>query len=85
MLELLQKEDIEDTAAQVLKRPYKASYYLPGRLEGRPVQFLMNTEWATNLLLKKVFDKLLVRVMKLREESAFYGLLADGCDSPSTV
>lgn len=50
--------EIEDTAAQVMEIPYKASYFLPGQLEGRRVQFRLDAGCTTNLLSKQVFDKL---------------------------
>ena len=33
----------EEAVVQALERPYTTSYFLPGKLEGKPVQFLVDT------------------------------------------
>ena len=71
-----------DTVAQVLERPYTTSYFLPGKLEGRPVQFLIDTGCTTNLLSKHVFDRLPERVKSGLEESDSHGVMADGTQLP---
>ena len=43
-------------AQQVYDRPYRASYFIPGKVEGRSAQFLLDTGCTTNLLAKHVFD-----------------------------
>ena len=52
-----QLEVTEDDVIQVLERPYSTSYFLPGKLERRPVQFLVDTGCTTNLLSKHIFDR----------------------------
>ena len=71
-----------DTVAQVLERPYTTSYFLPGKLEGRPVQFLIDTGCTTNLLSKHVFDRLPERIKSGLEESDSHGVMADGTQLP---
>lgn len=63
------------TTPQVVARHYKASYFLPGWIEGRPMQLLIDDVCATNLLSKTVFDPLTV-------ESQTHGLLADSIQLP---
>ena len=75
-------KETEKIAVRVLERPHKPSYFLPGRLEGRPVQFLIDTGCTTNLLSKQVFDRLPGRIRDLLEESDSHGLLADGTQLP---
>lgn len=50
-----QKEEAVDNAAQVTEKPHKASYFLPGCLEGKPVQLLAETGCTTNLSSERVF------------------------------
>lgn len=64
-------EETKDT--QVIGRPYRAIYLLPGRLKGKPVQFLIDTVCTTNLLSKTVFNKLPTRVKEPLEESNSHG------------
>ena len=51
-------------------------------MEGRPVQFLLDTGRTTNLLAKHVFDRLPERVRSQKQDYASYGLLADGTRLP---
>ena len=67
---------------RVLEKPYTTSYFLPGKLEGRPVQFLVDTGCTTNLLSKQVFDRLPERVKNCLEESDSHGIMADGTQLP---
>ena len=69
-------------AQQVYDRPYRASYFIPGKVEGRPAQFLLDTGCTTNLLAKHVFDRLPERIRSQRKEYASHGLLADGTRLP---
>ena len=69
-------------AQQVYDRPYRASYFIPGKVEGRPVQFLLDTGCTTNLLAKHVFDRLREKIKDQRIEYASHGLLADGTRLP---
>ena len=63
-------------------KPYSTSYFLPGRIEGRPVQFLIDTGCTTNLISKRVFDGLPNRVKNDLKESAPHGVQADGSRIP---
>ena len=78
----VEPEEAEFQAQQVFDRPYRASYFIPGKVEGRAVQFLLDTGCTTNLLAKHVFDRLPERVRSQRQEYASYGLLADGTRLP---
>ena len=69
-------------AQQIFDRPHQASYFIPGRVEGRPAQFLLDTGCTTNLLSKPLFDRLPENVRSQKEEYARYGLLADGTRLP---
>ena len=46
-------------------QPYSNSYFIPGTIEGRPVQFLVDTGCTTNLISKHVFDRLPTRVNRI--------------------
>ena len=74
------EEEVE--AQQVYDRPHQASYFIPGRVEGRPVQFLLDTGCTTNLLGKHVFDRLPDKIKAQKEEYSRHGLLADGTRLP---
>ena len=63
---------------RALSRPHSTSYFFPGKVKRRPVQFLINTGYTTNLLSKQVFDKLSSATRSLLEESDSHGLMADG-------
>ena len=69
-------------ATQLLQKPFKSSYFLPGKIEGRPVQFLLDTGCNTNLLSKHVFDKLPAKVQQRLESYSTHGLMADGNKLP---
>lgn len=76
------EEKTEEKAAQVTERSYKASYFLPGRLEEKVVQFLVSTRCTTNLLSYRIINTLLGKVKILLEESTSQGLLADDTQLP---
>ena len=46
----LEKEEQGVCVTQLVQKPFKSSYFLPGKVEGRPVQFLSDTGCNTNLL-----------------------------------
>ena len=69
-------------AQQVFDRPHQASYFIPGRIEGRPAQFLLDTGCTTNLIGKHMFDKLPEHLRATKEEYTRHGLLADGTRLP---
>ena len=71
-----------ETTVRTLERPYTTSYFLPGKLEGKPVQFLIDTGCTTNLLSKQVFNRLPERVKGYLEESDSHGIMADGTQLP---
>ena len=76
-------EEIEvEQAQQIFDKPHQASYFVPGKVEGRPVQFLIDTGCTTNLLAKHVFDRLPEKIRSQKREYAKYGLLADGTRLP---
>ena len=77
-----EKQETALEAQQVYDRPHQASYFIPGRVEGRPVQFLLDTGCTTNLLGKHVFDRLPERIKSQKEEYSRHGLLADGTRLP---
>ena len=57
------------------------SYFLPGKVVGRPVQFLIDTGCTTNLLSKQVFDRLSEHVRSYLEKIDSHGVMAD-CTLP---
>ena len=71
-----------DAVTQVLDRPYTTSYFLPGKLEGKSVQFLIDTGCTTNLLSRHVFDWLPERIKSGLEESDSHCVMADGTQLP---
>ena len=76
------EEEATLEAQQIYDRPHMASYFIPGRIEGRPTQFLLDTGCTTNLLGKHVFDRLPERIKEQKEEYSRHGLLADGTRLP---
>ena len=44
--------------AQPIDRRFGPSYFIPGRVEGKPVLCLLDTGSTTNLVGKHVFDRL---------------------------
>ena len=78
-------EVTEEAVVQVLERPNITSYFLPGKQEGRPVQFLIDTGCTTNLLSKSVFDQfperiksglVIIVIMADGTQLSFYGVLS---------
>ena len=72
----------ERPAARAVRRPYGDSYFLPGKLAGHPVHFLIDTGCTTNLLGKHVFDRLNPYVRSQMEECDSHGVMADGTSLP---
>ena len=68
---------------EVRVQPHGDSYFLPGKVTGRDVAFLLDSGCTTNLLSKRVFNTL---PLKERKELAPYtgepGTLADGSSIP---
>ena len=69
-------------AARQIQRPYEASYFVAGKLAGLPVHFLIDTGCTTNLMGKRIFDRLPPEVKKRREECNSCGIRADGMELP---
>lgn len=71
-------EHIGATASQAWT-PYNSCYFLPGRVHGLEVQFLLDTGCTTNLLARSVFNQLPATVKStMMPHSNSYGTLADG-------
>lgn len=68
--------------ASRIERPYLPSYFLPGRIESKVVQFLVDTGCTTNLISKHVFDRLPTDVKERLQESDTHGVMADGTQLP---
>ena len=67
-----------EAVVQSLERPYTTGYFLPRKLEGKPVQLLMDTGCTTNLLSKHVFDRLPEHIKSGLKAIDWPGLMADG-------
>ena len=67
---------------QPSERPHGPSYFLPGKVEGRPALFLIDTGCTTNLLGKHIFDRLPERVRSQLVECDHHGTMADGTRLP---
>ena len=65
-------------ATQPLERPYGTSYFLSGKIEGRPLRLLLDTGCTTNLLGKHVYDRLPERIKQQLVECDTHGAMADG-------
>lgn len=77
------KEQVpEACATQITSKPYKSSYFLPGKIEGKPVQFLLDTGCNTNMIAKSLFDRLPGKVKAQLKECDSHGLMADGTQLP---
>ena len=61
-----------------LERPHWPSCFLPGKIERVPVQILVDTGCTTNLLSKRVFDRLTRATRATMEAYDSHGVLADG-------
>ena len=70
------------TIQPVTHRPYKSSYFLQGRLEKKPVNFLLDSGCNTNMVSKKVFDSLPSTVQRQVSLCDEHGILADGSHLP---
>ena len=77
-----QMKGFKKAAAKALDRSHTTSYFLPGKLEGRPVQFLVDTGCTTNLLSKHMFSRLPERVRSELEKSDSNGVMAYGTQLP---
>ena len=68
----------EPQEVKQLERPHGPSCFLPGKVGRVPVQILVDTGCTTNLMSKRVFDKLDKATRETREEYASHGVMADG-------
>lgn len=60
-------------------RPYNSSHFLPGKVCGRSVLFLIDTGCTTSILVKYIFDQLPATACQLMHPYAdAHGTLADG-------
>ena len=69
-------------AAQLVEKPYQPSYFLPGKTEGTPALFLLDTGCNTNLISKHVFDRLTNKIKQTLEPCSSHGVMADGTRLP---
>ena len=66
----------EEVRIYTLEKVCKASYFLPGKVEGHLAQFLLDTGCTTNLLSKQVFNKLPNQIQMCLEDNP-YGIIAE--------
>ena len=64
----------------MLHRPFKPSLFFPGKVEGKPAQFLLDTGCNTNLLSKHLFDRLPAETRQRLGQCDSHGLMADGTE-----
>ena len=72
------EEPVAGDVVKQLYRPHQPSYFLPGKVGGVTVQLLIDTGCTTNLLSKRVFDKLSKATRATMEECESHGIMADG-------
>jgi len=64
-------------------QPHGSSYFLPGKLAGKPANFLLDSGCTTNLLSRQFFDTLSAKVKdRLAPYEGDHGTLADGSCIP---
>ena len=66
----------------MLERPHRPTWYLPGKVGRVPVQILVDTGCTTNLMSKKIFDKLDKATRETVEPHESYGVTASGAKMP---
>jgi len=68
---------------QVQTQPHGSSYFLPGKIAGKPANFLLDSGCTTNLLSRQFFDTLSAKVSSgLEPYEGDHGTLADGSCIP---
>jgi len=68
---------------QVRTQPHGNSYFLPGKIAGKPATFLLYSGCTTNLISRRFFDTLSTTVRnELEPYDGEYGTLADGSCIP---
>ena len=70
--------EVTSPTIRQLGRPHKPSYFLVGKVGKIPVQILIDTGCTTNLISKRVFDKLSKNLRLLMETQDSHGVMADG-------
>ena len=80
--ELSVRRELPTCAAQNLARPHRSSYFLPGKAAGQAMLYLVDTGCNTNLVSKRVFDRLPKHVQEQRMECDTHGQMADGTRLP---
>jgi len=64
-------------------QPHGNSYFLPGKIAGKAVTFLLDSGCTTNLISRQLFNTLSARVRgKMEPYNGEYGTLADGSCIP---
>jgi len=64
-------------------QPNGSSYFLPGKIAGKPANFLLDSGCPTNLLSRQFFDTLSTKVRnELKPYEGDHGTLADGSCFP---
>jgi len=64
---------------QVLMQPHGSSYFLPGKIAGKPVNFLLDSGCTTNFLSRQFFDTLSAKVRRgLEPYEGDHGTLSNG-------
>jgi len=73
----------EGQPQQVRTQLHGSSYFLPGKIAGKPATFLLDSGCTTNLISRQLFDTLSTKVRsKLEPYDGEYGTLADGSCIP---
>ena len=60
----------------------RPGYFIPGKVEGKPILWLLDTGCTTNLIGKHVFDRLPNRLREQVVENDIHGMMADGTRLP---
>ncbi|XP_067940642.1 uncharacterized protein [Watersipora subatra] len=81
-LKLPERREPQIDMTESLKRPHGSSYYLPGKVGGKPALFLLDTGCNTNLISKRMFDQLPQSFKQQLKPCTTHGQLADGSRLP---
>jgi transposase InsO family protein len=83
---VISAKQFDDTTPEetehMVERPYQACHFLPGKVEGKPAQFLLDTGSNTNLMSRKFFDQLPIRIKEQMVRCDSNGSMADGTRLP---
>ena len=80
--ELSARREPPTCAAQNLARPHRSSYFLPGKAAGLTMLYLVDTGCNTNLVSKRVFDRLPKHIRDQHMECDTHGQMADDTRLP---